>query len=62
MLKQAFQYLQGQIMLNERVNKTNIEKVFQDCNHQALQHFISNLQRNGKRKELLGRFRGRSVC
>ena len=27
-LKQAFQYLQGQIMLNERVNKTNIEKFF----------------------------------
>ena len=49
-------------MLNERVNKTNIEKVFPDCNHQSLQHFISNLQRNGKRKELLARFRGRSVC
>jgi len=48
-------------MLNERVNKTNIEKVVPDCNHQSLQHFISNSQRNGKRKELLARFRGRSV-
>ena len=41
---QAFQYLQGQIMLNERVNMTNIEKVVPDCNHQSLQHFISNSQ------------------
>ena len=41
---QAFQYLQGQIMLNERVNMTNIEKHVPDCNHQSLQHFISNSQ------------------
>ena len=34
-LKQAFQYLQGQIMVNERVNMTNIEKVVPDCNHQS---------------------------
>ena len=40
----AFQYLQGQIMLNERVNMTNIEKVVPDCNHQSLHHFISNSQ------------------
>ena len=43
-LKQAFQYLQGQIMVNERGNMTNIEKVVPDCNHQSLQHFISNSQ------------------
>ena len=41
---QAFQYLQGQIMLNERVNMTNIEKHVPDCNHQSLHHFISNSQ------------------
>ena len=35
-LKQAFQYLQGQIMVNERGNMTNIEKVVPDCNHQSL--------------------------
>ena len=58
-LKQAFQYLQGQIMVNERGNMTNIEKVVPDCNHQSLQHFISI--RNGTRKELLAIFRGRSV-
>ncbi len=41
-LKQALQYLQGQVLLNERRNMTNIEKVVPDCNHQSLQHFISN--------------------
>ena len=40
----AFQYLQGQIILNERVNMTNIEKHVPDCNHQSLHHFISNSQ------------------
>jgi len=35
-LKQAFQYLQGQIMLNERGNMTNIEKVVPDCNHHRM--------------------------
>ncbi len=43
-IKQALQYLQGQIVLNERGNMTNIEKVVPDCNHQSLQHFISNSQ------------------
>jgi len=41
-LKQALQYLQGQVLLNERRNMTNIEKVVPDCDHQSLQHFISN--------------------
>jgi SRSO17 transposase len=43
-IKQALQYLQGQILLNERGNMTNIEKVVPDCDHQSLQHFISNSQ------------------
>jgi SRSO17 transposase len=42
--KQALQYLQGQIVLTERGNMTNIEKVVPDCDHQSLQHFISNSQ------------------
>ncbi|MDI6822741.1 MAG: IS701 family transposase, partial [Actinomycetota bacterium] len=43
-IKQALRYLQGQIVLNERGNMTNIEKVVPDCDHQSLQHFISNSQ------------------
>ncbi|MHC1600212.1 MAG: transposase, partial [Candidatus Methanospirareceae archaeon] len=43
-MKQALQYLQGQIVLTERGNMTNIEKIVPDCDHQSLQHFISNSQ------------------
>jgi SRSO17 transposase len=43
-IKPALQYLQGQIVLNERGNMTNIEKVVPDCDHQSLQHFIFNSQ------------------
>ena len=43
-IKPALQYLQGQILLNERGNMMNIEKVVPDCNHQSLKHFISNSQ------------------
>jgi hypothetical protein len=38
-IKQALQYLQGQIVLNERGNMTNIEKVVPDCNHQIASAF-----------------------
>lgn len=42
LVKQALQYLQGLLLLKRRRNMTNIEKAVQDCDHQSLQHFISN--------------------